>query len=62
MKNDVYGKTIKNVRNRIDVKFVSNEKGYLKWALKSSCMPQIIFDNDLVTMCKAKLLMLGCVY
>ena len=62
MKNDVYGKTIKNVRSRIDVKFVSNEKGYLKWALKSSCMPQIIFDNDLVTMCKVKLLMLGCVY
>ena len=62
MKNDVYGKTIKNVRNRIDVKFVSNEKGFLKWALKSSCMPQIIFDNDLVTMCKVKLLMLGCVY
>ena len=62
MKNDVYGKTIKNVRNRIDVKFVSNEKGYLKWALKSSCMPQIIFDNDLVAMCKVKLLMLGCVY
>ena len=30
MKNGVYGKTIGNLRNRIDVKNVSNNKGYLK--------------------------------
>ena len=26
----VYGKTMKNLRNRINVKLLSNEKGYMK--------------------------------
>ena len=30
MNNIVYGKTMENLRNRIDVNFVSNEKDYLK--------------------------------
>ena len=34
MKNDVYGKTLKNVRSRIDVKFVSNEKRIFKMGIK----------------------------
>ena len=34
MNNAVYGKTTKNLRNRIDVKLVSNKKDYLKWASK----------------------------
>ena len=36
MKNSVYGKTIKNLRNRIDVKLVSSKKGYLNWTSKPS--------------------------
>ena len=39
---------MENVRYRIDVRTVSNEKYYLKWTLKSSHMSQKIFDNDLV--------------
>ena len=31
MYNAIYGKTMENLRNRIDVKFVSNKKDYLKW-------------------------------
>ena len=31
MGNAVYEKTKKNLRKRIDVKLVSNKKGYLKW-------------------------------
>ena len=38
MKNAVYGKTIETLRNRIDVKLVSNEKEYLKWTLKQNFM------------------------
>ena len=36
MNNVVYGKTMENLRNWIDVKLVSNEKDYLKWTSKPS--------------------------
>ena len=41
--NVVYGKTMENVRNRIDLKPVSNKKDYLKWASKPSYMSHKIF-------------------
>ena len=31
MDNAVYGKEMENLRNRVDVKPVSNTKDYLKW-------------------------------
>ena len=48
MKNSVYRKTMENLRNRIDVKNVSNKKDYLKWTFKLNYMSQKVFDNDLV--------------
>ena len=36
-----------NVGNRIDLKLVSNKKGYLKCTSKPSYMSHKIFDNDL---------------
>ena len=48
MNNAVYGKTIKNLRNRINVKLVSSKKKYLQWTSKPSYMPHKTFDNDLV--------------
>ena len=36
MNNAVYNKTMENLRNRIDVKFVSNEKDFSKWTSKPS--------------------------
>ena len=53
MNNAVYGKTMENIRNRIDVKLVSNKKT-LKWASKPSYMSSKIFDNDLVAIRKNK--------
>ena len=38
MSNAVYGKTMENKKNRIDVKLVSNKKEYLKWSSKPSYM------------------------
>ena len=36
MNNAVYHKTTENLRNRVDVKFVSTKKEYLTWTLKPS--------------------------
>ena len=41
-----------NLRNRIDVRLVSNKKVYLKRTSKPSYMSQKIFDNDLVVILK----------
>ena len=48
MNNVVYGKTMGNLRNRIDVKHVSDKKNYLKLTSKPSYMSHKIFDDDLV--------------
>ena len=55
--NAVYGKTTKNLRNRIDVKLVSNKKDYLKWAPKPSYMTCKITDNDLVAIRQGKVIL-----
>ena len=38
MNNTIYDKTTENLRNRIDVKFVSTKKDFLTWTLKPSYM------------------------
>ena len=45
---------LENLRNRIDVRLVSNEKDYLKWTSEPSCMWHKISGNDLVTIHKSK--------
>ena len=54
MNNAVYDKTVENLRNKIQVKLVNNEKYYLKRTSKPSYMSQKIFDNDLVMIHKSK--------
>ena len=54
MSNAVHRITMANLRNRIDVKLVSNKKIYLKWICKPSYMSHKIFDNDLVAIRKKK--------
>ena len=48
MKNSIYRKKIENLRNRIDVKYVSDKKDYLKWTFKPNYMSHKVFDNDLI--------------
>ena len=55
MNNAIYGKTMENLRNTIDVKLVDNGKDYLKYTSKPSYMSHRIFDNNLVVICKNKL-------
>ena len=54
MNNAIYKITMENLRNRISVQLVSNEKEYLKCTLKPSYMPHKIFDNSLVAIRKSK--------
>ena len=51
MNNVAYGKTMENMRNRIDVKLAINEKDYLKCTSIPSNMNKI-FDNNLVAILK----------
>ena len=44
LNNTVYGKTMVKLKERIDVKLVSNGNDYLKWA---SYMSQRNFGNDI---------------
>ena len=46
MNSAVYGKTMENLGNRMDIRLVNIEKDYLKWTSKSSYMLHKIFDND----------------
>ena len=62
--NAVYGKTMENLRNNIDVRLASSKKDCLKWTSKPRYMSQKIFDNNLVAILKRKVnhYMLGCAY
>ena len=57
MNNAVYGKTMENLRKIIVVKFVSNDKDYLKWTSKPSYMSPNLFENDLVVILKSKVIL-----
>ena len=69
MNNAVYHKKMENLRNRIDVRLISNKKNNLKWISKPSYMLRKIFDKNLVaihknevTLTLNKATMLGCVF
>ena len=52
--NALYGKTMENLRNRIDVKLVKNKKEYLERTSKPGYISHKIFDNNLVAIHKNK--------
>ena len=58
MSNAIYKKPMKNVRNRINVKVINNEKYYLKCRLKSYYMLHKILDNNLVVIRKMKIILI----
>ena len=55
MNNAIYGKTIEDLRSRINVKIVNNEKDFLKRKSKPSYMSHKVLDNNLVVIHKNKL-------
>ena len=56
--NSVYGKTMKNVRKRVNVKLINNEKKYLKVVSWPSFVSQKILDKNLIAVHKIKLALL----
>ena len=50
MNNSVFGKTIENVENRVDVKLVCNEEKAIKLAAKPNYDHRTIFDENLIAM------------
>ena len=51
----ICGKARGNLRSRIDVKLVNNEKNYLKCTSKPSYMSRKIADDNLVALRKSKI-------
>ena len=54
MNNSVFGKTMENIRKRVDVRLVTNEKKLLKMASKPTYVSSKIFNKDLVAVHKIK--------
>ena len=46
MINSVYGKTIENLRKRINVRFVNNKKDFLKYTSRPTCVTHKLFNKD----------------
>ena len=54
MINSIYGKTMENLRKRISVKVVNNEKDYLKHVSKPTFISAKIFDKNYAAILEIK--------
>ena len=54
MNNSIYGKTMENLRKRVDVKLITNEQKLLKVTSKPSYVSSKIFNENLVAVHKIK--------
>ena len=54
MINSVYGKTIENLRKNINVIFVNNEKGFLKYTSKATYVTHKLFNKNFAAIHEVK--------
>ena len=54
MNNSVFGKTMENLRKRVDVRLVTDEKKLTKLASKPTYVSSKIFNENLVAVHKIK--------
>ena len=52
--NSVYGKTMENLRNRVDIRLATNAKDYQILLNRPSYISQKIFNENLVAIYKTK--------
>ena len=52
--NCVYGKTMENIRKRINVKLINDCKGYVKCVSKPNFISQKIFDKNFIAVHQIK--------
>ena len=57
MINSVYGKTMENLRNRIDVKLVNDIKKYLRWVRRPNFVLRKLFDENFAAIHMKKLVL-----
>ena len=54
MNNSVYGKTIENLRKKVNVRLVNNAEDYKKWVSRPSFVSEKIFSKDLAAIHEIK--------
>ena len=54
MNNSVFGKTMENIRKRVDVRLITDEKKLLKYTSKPTFVSSKIFNENLVAVHKIK--------
>ena len=54
MINSVYGKTMENIRKKINVRLVNNKKDFLKYTSRPTYVTHKLFDKDFVAMHEIK--------
>ena len=54
MINSVYGKTIENLRKRINVRFVNNKKDFSKYTSKPTYVTHKLFNKDFAAIYEIK--------
>ena len=54
MINSAYGKTMENLRKRINVRLVNNEKDFLKYTSRPTHITHKIFDKNFATIHEIK--------
>ena len=52
--NSVYGKSMENLRKRINARLVNNKEDYIKYTSQPTFVSQNILDKNLVAIHKAK--------
>ena len=58
MINSVYGKTMENLRKRINVRFVNNKKDFLKYTSKPTYVTHKLFNTNFAAIHEIKLVII----